>query len=649
MTDKKDVISYEESQKLPEEEKQNFNTNRNSDSKSDTATGKGAKLPEVKSTTPVTGMNQADPSTSRTTETVKDATADAEAKGKAEDKANQMHDSLKAKTDTTATDKSIDQSQIDKKNDFDEQNKTRREGLKQQEKQITEIKKRKEAALVAKDEAEIKEKTANEALEKARKELNQVKQETDEALKYLEKYDTTGKTLKERLSFKNLKNSFEHTNDVLFGNKGNGKGKFENYRDRIAEIARENGIEIEDISKDITGPDTLGALKTIINNLEAREQEALTNQQEAQKVAESARNRLAEVTTEEQEAQAKYDKDQKDYKPWKAENEEDVKVQDEVLDEKQEALDKVLERAKIRRGELDEEWDKLLEDNEKELDKHKDAAELSDFLPRFAIQHYLEGDFGERKTAKALGTLGYFLLDKIGASLVNASQVARGMSPTQKTVLEQYNTKMMEAAINRDDKNRSKINEERINTVIKNSDALRAAGYDTEVTLGNDMVSKYLEQHADQVDELAYLKLKKQAAEWYDNLTDAEKMEVDRLFLAISTNPDERQRGILQYQISGYEVLGQTDEAKKQQARYAQAEAKAKTMTVERLTRAQAARAEQEIENMKKSGLLTDAQVADAWKMVDLHQKDLNWKDAQEFQKQVTGYLGAAGNLIPGL
>lgn len=649
MTDKKDVISYEEYQKLPEEEKQNFNTNRNSDGKSDTATGKGAKLPEVKSTTPVTGMNQADPSTSRTTETVKDVAADAEAKGKAEDKANQMHDSLKAKTDTTATDKSINQFQIDKKSDFDEQNKTRHEGLKQQENQLVEIRKRKEAALAAKDEAETNEEAANKALEKVREELNQVKQETAEALNYLEKHDTTGKTLKEKLSFNNLKNAIGFTNDLLFGSASDGKGKFENYRDRIAHIAKEKGIKIEDISKDITGSKTLDALKTIINTLETREQEALTNQQKVQKVAESARNRLTEVTTKEQEAQAKYDKDQKDYKTWEAEHgagAEKVKVQDEVLDEKTEALDKVLERAKIRRGELDEEWDKLLEDNEKELDKHKDAADLADFLPRFAIQHYLEGNFGERKSAKALGTLGYFLLDKIGASMVNASQVARGLSPTQKTALEQYNTKMMEAAINRDDKNRSKINEEKLNTVIKNSDALRAAGYDTEVTLGNDMVSKYLEQHADQVDEMAYLKLKKQAAEWYDNLTDAEKMEVDRLFLAMSTNPDERQRGILQYQLSGYEVLGQTDEAKKQQAKYAQEEAKAKTKTIGNLTRAQVARAEQEIENMKKTGMLTEAQAADAWKMVDIHQKDLDWRDAQEWQKQITGYVKPVADLI---
>ena len=326
----------------------------------------------------------------------------------------------------------------------------------------------------------------------------------------------------------------------------------------------------------------------------------------------------------------------------------DTKAEDEALEKKQEALGKVLDEANTRREELDEEWDELLRENEAELDKHKDAADLADFLPRFAIQHYLEGNFGERKSAKALGTLGYFLLDKIGASMVNASQVARGMSPTQKTALEQYNTKMMEAAINRDDKNRSKINEEKINTIIKNSDALRQAGYATEVTLGNDMASKYLSQHADQIDEQVYLKLKKQAADWYDTLSDSEKMSVDRLFLAISTNPSDRQKGILQYQLKGYEAAAQEDTARAEKAKYEQVEAKEKTKTIGRLTRAQAARAEQEIENMKKNGMLTEAQTADAWKVVDIHQKDLDWRDAQEFQKQVTGYLNAASSFVPG-
>lgn len=325
---------------------------------------------------------------------------------------------------------------------------------------------------------------------------------------------------------------------------------------------------------------------------------------------------------------------------------QDTRAEDEALDKKQEALDKVLDKSKIRREELDEEWDKLLADNEAELDKHKDAAELANFLPRFAIQHYLEGNFGKRGSAKAIGTLGYFLLDKIGVSLVNASQVARGMSPTQKTALEQYNAKMMDAAINRDDKNRSKINEEKINTIVKNSDALRKAGFDTEITLGNDMASKYLSQHADQINEQVYLKLKKQAADWYDKLSDSEKMSVDRLFLAMSTNPSDRQKGILQYQLKGYEASAQEDTTRAEIAKYQQAEAKAKTKVVDKLTKAQLNKAETEIENMKKSGLLTDAQTADAWKIVGIHQKDLNWYDANQWQKQITGYLKPATEAI---
>ena len=325
---------------------------------------------------------------------------------------------------------------------------------------------------------------------------------------------------------------------------------------------------------------------------------------------------------------------------------QDTRAEDEALDKKEEALDKVLDKSKIRREELDEEWDKLLADNEAELDKHKDAAELANFLPRFAIQHYLEGNFGKRGSAKAIGTLGYFLLDKIGVSLVNASQVARGMSPTQKTALEQYNAKMMDAAINRDDKNRSKINEEKINTIVKNSDALRKAGFDTEITLGNDMASKYLSQHADQINEQVYLKLKKQAADWYDKLSDSEKMSVDRLFLAMSTNPSDRQKSIFENQALNYAANAEQDKARAEQYKYQAEEAKAKAKVVGKLTKAQYNKALVEIENMKKSGLLTDAQTADAWKIVDIHQKDLDWRDAQEWQKQITGYLKPATEAI---
>lgn len=374
--------------------------------------------------------------------------------------------------------------------------------------------------------------------------------------------------------------------------------------------------------------------------LEAALQKEINNRPEGK--AEITENKKkAEAAKAKAAAEAEADKG--------AENEpviKDTRAEDEALDKKQEALDKVLDKSKVRREELDEEWDKLLADNEAELDKHKDAAELANFLPRFAIQHYLEGNFGKRGSAKAISTLGYFLLDKIGVSLVNASQVARGMSPTQKTALEQYNAKMMDAAINRDDKNRAKINEEKVNTIIKNSDALRQAGFNTEITLGNDMASKYLSQHADQINEQVYLKLKKQAADWYDNLSDSDKMKVDRLFLAMSANPSDRQKSIFDNQALNYAANAEQDKARAEQYKYQAEEAKAKAKVVDKLTKAQYNKALVEIENMKKSGLLTDAQTADAWKIVDIHQKDLNWYDANEWRKQITGYLKPATDAI---
>ena len=375
--------------------------------------------------------------------------------------------------------------------------------------------------------------------------------------------------------------------------------------------------------------------------LEAALQKEINNRPEGKaEIAENKKKAEAAAKTK-AEAAAEADKG--------AESEpviKDTRAEDEALDKKQEALDKVLDKSKTRREELDEEWDKLLADNEAELDKHKDAAELANFLPRFAIQHYLEGNFGKRGSAKAIGTLGYFLLDKIGVSLVNASQVARGMSPTQKTALEQYNAKMMDAAINRDDKNRSKINEEKINTIVKNSDALRKAGFDTEITLGNDMASKYLSQHADQINEQVYLKLKKQAADWYNNLSDSDKMSVDRYLLALSSNPSDRQKSIFENQLLNYAANAEQDKARAEQYKYQAEEAKAKAKVDGKLTKAQYNKALVEIENMKKSGLLTDAQTADAWKIVDIHQKDLNWYDANQWQKQITGYLKPATDTI---
>ena len=413
MTDKKDSISYEEYQKLSEEEKQNYETSWNSDSKSDTATRKGAKLPEVKSTTPVAEEKQADPSTSRTTVTVKDAAADAEATRKVEDKANRMRDSLKAKTDTTATGKSINQFQIGKKSDFDEQNKVTFEGLKQQEKQLAEIRKGKEAALAAVKKAEAEEEAANAVVKKAQDEYNQVKQLRDELQSFVDR----------------LKGDSPLGETVNIAKAAFDTKRMQSVRAALDKLAKDYGIDVGN-SKFITGPSLTKDIETINNTLEARMQEALTNQRKTQEVAESARNQLTEVTTKEQEAQAKYDKDQKDYKTWEAkywvgaEKDETKTEKDETKTEKDET-----------KTEKETEKEDPLKKAE-ELEQPRAPADIKKFsndLNRFVIQAYLNGDFGKKSSPNAIASMGFFILDKLGTALVNASEVARGMSPSAKS------------------------------------------------------------------------------------------------------------------------------------------------------------------------------------------------------------------------
>lgn len=54
-------------------------------------------------------------------------------------------------------------------------------------------------------------------------------------------------------------------------------------------------------------------------------------------------------------------------------------------------------------------------------------------LNKFVIQSYLNGDFGKKSDPNAIASMGYYILDKLGTALVNASQVARGQTPTAKS------------------------------------------------------------------------------------------------------------------------------------------------------------------------------------------------------------------------
>ena len=181
-------------------------------------------------------------------------------------------------------------------------------------------------------------------------------------------------------------------------------------------------------------------------------------------------------------------------------------------DEKRDALKKATERA------LNEYSSRFID----KVNAREDAAQLSKFLPRFALQHFSEGNFGDKGDPRRWGTLGYFLLDKIGKSLVNASQVARGLTPTERTVLEDYNKTMLENAFSRDNENRKKILNSSLDTLIKDSDVLRELGI-SDFKVFDDFTEKVLTQYQDNIQNVNLDKILIEKADFIDNLPEAEK------------------------------------------------------------------------------------------------------------------------------
>ena len=206
-------------------------------------------------------------------------------------------------------------------------------------------------------------------------------------------------------------------------------------------------------------------------------------------------------------------------------------------DEKRDALKKATEKA------LNEYSLKFID----KINTREDAAQLSKFLPRFAIQHFLEGDFGDKKDPKSWGTLGYFLLDKVGKSLVNASQVARGLSPTERTVLEDYNKTMLENAFGRDNENRKKILMSSLDTLIKDSDVLRELGI-SDFKVFDDFTEKVLTQYQDNIQNVNLDKILKEKADFIENLPEAEKNKYIGYIIATGVS----EPGSAEYLIAAY-------------------------------------------------------------------------------------------------
>lgn len=311
------------------------------------------------------------------------------------DKANQMSDSSKAKTDTIATGKFINPFQ-----------------------------KEKEAADKDVENASILLDRVKQSAAKNAEKLGNYSYSKDDS--FAETFKKIGKSIAGSFLGADFKETMKDLERLA-----------KDLNVDLGDVAKSVGIE--DISKEIRltklaevheklydiAKGRLATAKTTqqkaqANYTKVEEEEAAKRKAEsepapkAQKVAESARNRLTEVTTKEQEAQAKYDKDQKDYKTWEAKTKTE---KDETKTEKETEKEDPLKKAE-------------------ELEQPRAPADIKKFsndLNRFVIQAYLNGDFGKKSSPNAIASMGFFILDKLGTALVNASEVARGMSPSAKS------------------------------------------------------------------------------------------------------------------------------------------------------------------------------------------------------------------------
>lgn len=231
-----------------------------------------------------------------------------------------------------------------------------------------------------------------------------------------------------------------------------------------------------------------------------------------------------------------------------AQSETSKNIKDVVLDEAYQTLT------------ADEKRDALKKATERALNKYsssfidkantrENAAQLSKFLPRFAIQHFLEGNFGDKKDLSSWGTLGYFLLDKVGKSLVNASQVARGFSPTEKTALESYNETMMKNAFGRDDENRKRILTSSLDTLVKDSDVLREVGI-SDFKIFDTFTEKVLTQYQDNIQNVNLDKILKEKSDFLLNMPEDEQQK----FIGYLVAMDVSKPGSAAYLNSAYRV-----------------------------------------------------------------------------------------------
>ena len=312
MADKKDIISYEEYQKLSEEEKQNYETKWNSDGKSGIATRKGAKLSKVKPTIPVTEMKVSEPDKTKTVLSREEAAKAGIKTGRLPTQFELEHPALSYSNRNV----SDENGWIDNDGNIHLNSRT------------------------------------NEARNKA-VESDTVAGRDFKTVKTPSAYELD---LKNRtLSGKRHDGTYVHDEQDL-------KNIIAKYSESDPELAKAAQQEFDSRPKTSTAPQVKAAMDN------------------------------------------------------KAQESKEETEKDETETEKDETKDP-LEKAE-------------------ELEQPQAPADIKKFsndLNRFVIQAYLNGDFGKKSSPNAIATMGFFILDKIGTALVNASQVARGMSPSAKS------------------------------------------------------------------------------------------------------------------------------------------------------------------------------------------------------------------------
>ena len=192
-------------------------------------------------------------------------------------------------------------------------------------------------------------------------------------------------------------------------------------RKSVRSLAKDLNVDIDEVSKSV-GVDNISTQTNPFQLIEVHK-----------KLVQIAEERVAAARAKQQEAQANYTKAEEEAAKGKAESKPAPKAQ-KVAESTRNQLTEVTEaETETKKDETENPLKKAEELAEKKYQTPVDIKKFSNDLNRFVIQAYLNGDFGKKSSPNAIATMGFFILDKIGAALVNASEVARGMSPSAKS------------------------------------------------------------------------------------------------------------------------------------------------------------------------------------------------------------------------